>query len=532
MKQPCDEAVIRAGTLGAPCAGRSRPWILAATILGSSIAFIDSTVVNVALPALQSDLHATVVDVQWVIESYGLFLSALILVGGALGDTLGRRKMFLLGVLGFAVASAGCGFSSNIKSLLVWRSVQGITAAFLVPGSLAIISSSFDEKSRGKAIGTWAGFTTITTAFGPVLGGWLIEHASWHWIFFLNIPLAAFVLIISFWHVPESRSSDPGSVDCLGASITILGLAALVYGFLESSILGWTHPRVIGTLIFGVGSLATFIFVEKREKTPMVPLKLFQSGSFSGANLLTLFLYAALGIFFFLFPLNLIQIQKYSATATGAAALPMILLMFLLSRWSGGLINRYGPKIPLIVGPLIAAVAFLLFAVPDVRARYWTAFFPAFVVLGLGMAISVAPLTTVVMNSVGQERAGTASGINNAVARVAGVLAVAVLGAVMAAAFAHSLRYSIDGLHLNVGVVQQLESNVAKLGNLGAPYGVDSQTATTIRSAIAESFIFGFRLIMLLCAGLATASAAVAWRKIPSESAARVPDLGDVAAAE
>jgi EmrB/QacA subfamily drug resistance transporter len=532
MKQPCDEAVIRAGALGARCAEASRPWVLAAMVLGSSMPFIDSTVVNVALPALQSSLHATVVDVQWVVESYGLFLSALILVGGALGDSLGRRKMFLLGVLGFAVASAGCGSSSSIKSLLVWRSVQGIAAAFLVPGSLAIISSSFDEKSRGKAIGTWAGFTTITTALGPVLGGWLIEHASWHWIFFLNIPLAAFVLIISFWHVPESRSPDPASIDWLGASFTILGLAALVYGFLESSILGWTHPRVIGTLIVGVGSLTLLIFVEKRVETPMVPPKLFQSASFSGANLITLFLYAALGIFFFVFPLNLIQIQKYSATATGAAALPMILLMFLLSRWSGGLISRYGPKIPLMVGPLIAAVAFFLFAVPNERAPYWTAFFPAFVILGLGMAISVAPLTTVVMNSVEQERAGTASGINNAVARVAGVLAVAVLGAVMAAAFAYSLRGSLHRLNLDVGIVHQLESNVAKLGSLDAPPGVDSQTAAGIRSAISDAFIFGFRLIVLVCAVLAIASAGVAWRKIPAKSAARAPDPGGVRAAD
>lgn len=517
MKQPCDEALIRTGAPGVPCAEKSRTWVLAATILGSSMAFIDSTVVNVALPALQSDLRATVVDVQWVIESYGLFLAALILVGGSLGDAVGRRKMFLLGVLGFAVASAGCGSSSSIKSLLVWRSVQGVAAAFLVPGSLAIISSSFDEQSRGKAIGTWAGFTTITTAFGPVVGGWLVEHASWHWIFFLNIPLAALVLIISFWHVPESRSPDQGSVDWLGASIATFGLAGLIYGFLESAILGWTHPRVIGTLIFGVGSLTLFMFIEKGVRTPMVPLKLFQAAGFSGANLLTLFLYAALGIFFFLFPLNLIQIQKYSATATGAAALPMILLMFLLSRWSGGLITRYGPKIPLIVGPLIAAVAFLLFAVPDVKARYWTAFFPAFVVLGLGMAISVAPLTTVVMNSVEQERAGTASGINNAVSRVAGVLAVAVLGALMAAAFAHSLRRSLASLNLNVGIVHQLESNVAKLGSLDAPPSVDSQTATAIRAAIADAFIFGFRLIVLVCAALAIASAGVAWRKIPAE---------------
>jgi EmrB/QacA subfamily drug resistance transporter len=519
MKQPCDEAVIRAAPRGGPGAEKSRAWILAATILGSSMAFIDGTVVNVALPALQSDLHATVVDVQWVVESYGLFLSALILVGGSLGDSLGRRAMFLLGVIGFAAASVGCGFSSTIKGLLVWRSVQGVAAAFLVPGSLAIISSAFAEESRGKAIGTWAGFTTITTALGPVLGGSLIDHASWHWIFFLNIPLAALVLVISLWHVPESRSSDPRSVDWLGASIATLGLAALVYGFLQSAVLGWSYPRVIGSLILGAGLMVLFVFVEGKVRTPMVPLQLFQSTSFSGANLLTLFLYAALGIFFFLFPLNLIQIQKYSATATGAAALPMILLMFLLSRWSGGLINRYGPKIPLIVGPLIAAVGFLLFAVPDVRARYWTAFFPAFVVLGLGMAISVAPLTTVVMNSIEQERAGTASGINNAVARVAGVLAVAVLGALMVAAYADSLRQSLASLNLNADIGRQIESNVAKLGSLEVPPGVDSQAAEAIRSAIAHAFIFGFRLIMLVCAALAIASAGVAWRKIPAESA-------------
>ena len=532
MKQPCDEAAIRTGTLRKPCAETSRAWVLAATILGSSMAFIDGTVVNVALPALQSNLHANVVDVAWVVEAYGLFLSALILVGGALGDSFGRRAMFLLGVTGFAIASAGCGFSSSINSLLVWRSVQGIAAAFLVPGSLAIISSSFDEKSRGKAIGTWAGFTTITTALGPVLGGWLIEHASWHWIFFINIPLAALVIVVSVWHVPESRNSDARGLDWLGAAVATLGLAALVYGFLESSIFGWTHLRVLGSLIVGAGLLVFFIFVEKTVKTPMVPLKLFDSPSFSGANLLTLFLYAAVGIFFFVFPLNLVQIQKYSATATGAASLPMILLMFLLSRWSGGLINRYGPKIPLIVGPLVAAVGFLLFAVPAVQARYWTAFFPAFVVLGLGMAISVAPLTTVVMNSVPQERAGTASGINNTVARVAGVLAVAVLGAVMAAAFAHSLRQSLALLNLNATITHQLESNVARLGSLEAPPGADSQTAAAIRSAIAAAFVFGFRLIMLLCAVLAFASAGVAWRKVTAESLARESDLGRVAAAD
>lgn len=526
MKQPCDEGLIQTGTAAAPCAEKSRPWVLAATILGSSMAFIDSTVVNVALPALQSDLHATVVDVQWVIESYGLFLSALILVGGALGDSLGRRKMFLLGVVAFAVASAGCGFSSSIRSLVEWRSVQGLAAAFLVPGSLSIIASSFDEASRGAAIGTWAGFTTITTAFGPVLGGWLIEHASWHWIFFINVPIAAIVLVISLWHVPESRSSASRAVDWLGASMATLGLAGLVYGFLESAILGWTHIRVVGSLILGIASLALFLIVENTVAKPMVPLKLFKSASFSGANLLTLFLYAALGIFFFVFPLNLIQIQKYSATATGAAALPMVLLMFLLSRWSGGLIARYGPKVPLIIGPLIAAAGFVLFVLPDVQAHYWTSFFPAFVVLGLGMALTVAPLTTVVMSSVDQQRSGTASGINNAVARVAGVLAVAVLGALMVAAFTHSLRDSLAGLNLNHDAVHELESNAARLGDLDAPAGVDPQIAATIRSGIAQAFVFAFRLIMLLCAGFAIASAAVAWWKIPSPRRQGSVELG------
>jgi EmrB/QacA subfamily drug resistance transporter len=516
MKPPCDEAVIGAGAAGTPCPEELRPWVLTATILGSSMAFIDSTAVNVALPALQSSLHATMVDVQWVIEAYGLFLSALILVGGALGDSLGRRAMFLFGVAGFAVASAGCGFSSSIRELVLWRSIQGVAAAFLVPGSLAIISSSFDEESRGKAIGTWAGFTTITTALGPVLGGWLIEHASWHCVFFINVPLAAVVFVISALHLPESRSSTAETVDWLGASIVTGGLAAVVYGFLESAILGWKDPRVIGTLVFGFGALIVFIFVEKTERTPMVPLKLFQSASFSGANELTLYLYAALGIFFFLYPLNLIQIQTYSATETGAAALPMILLMFFLSRWSGGLTTRYGPRLPLLAGPLIAALGFLLFVLPGARAHYWTSFFPGFTVLGLGMAISIAPLTTVVMNSVEQERVGIASGINNAVARVAGVLAIAVLGIVMVAAFAHSLRDSLSSLNLKSDVVHGLESNVARLGDLYAPAGVAPRTATMIRAAIVQAFVFGFRVIMLLCALLAVASAAVAWRKIPA----------------
>jgi len=515
MKPPCDEAVVRSVNADVPCSAQSGRWILAATILGSSMAFIDSTVVNVALPALQANLHATVVGVQWVVESYALFLGALILLGGSLGDLFGRRLMFLVGVGLFAAASVACGFASNIQQLVMARSVQGTGAAFLVPGSLSIISACFDEKTRGRAIGTWSGFTAITAAAGPVLGGWLIQHASWRWIFFINVPLAAAVITISLRRIPESRNTTAGQVDWLGALLATVGLGGMVYGFIESTSLGWHHPLVFGGLIAGSACLIGFVFAEARVSSPMVPLTLFLSRIFSGANLLTLFLYAALGIFFFLFPMNLIQVQGYSTTAAGAAALPLILLMFLLSRWSGGLVTRYGPRAPLVSGPLIAATGFVLFAVPGVGASYWIGFFPAFIVLGFGMAISVAPLTTVVMSSVGPDRAGTASGINNAVARVGGVLAIAILGMMMVTLFSSKLNRSLTDELLSPDILQYVRSNEIKLAGLDLPSGLDTNTKALIRVSISNAFVFGFRVVMLVCAGLSLGSAVVASLMIP-----------------
>ena len=516
MKPPCDVAAIQSVTGGVPCAERDGLWILAATILGSSMAFIDGTVVNVALPALQAELHATVIGVQWVVEAYGLFLGALLLIGGSLGDQFGRRLMFLLGVGIFAVASLACGFAGSLEQLVIARSVQGVGAAFLVPGSLSIIGASFSEEKRGQAIGTWSGFTAITMAGGPVLGGWLIEHVSWRWAFLINLPVAVAVIVISLWRIPETRNREARGVDWLGAAFAVAGLGGVVFALIESASEGWGSLLVLGSLAGGCACLLAFLWVEANASSPMVPLALFRSPGFRGANLLTAFLYAALGIFLFLLPMNLIQVQGFSSTATGAAMLPLILLMFVLSRWSGSLVPRYGAKVPLIVGPCFAAAGFALFALPGPGAGYWLTFFPAFLVLGFGMALSVAPLTTVVMNSVGGDRAGAASGINNAVSRVAGLLAVAIFGLVMVRVFSANLNESLSGVSLSTAALHAIQSQEIKLAGLDLPASLNGDTAAAARKLISLAFVAGFRAVMLICVGLSLASAAVAWLLIPS----------------
>ncbi|MCI0389476.1 MAG: MFS transporter [Acidobacteria bacterium] len=517
--QPCDEGVIRSRPAAVPCARAAEPWILAATILGSSMTFIDGTVVNVALPALQKNLNATVLDVQWVVESYALFLAALLLVGGSLGDRYGRRLIFCIGTVIFALASIWCGATSSIEQLILARGVQGVGGALLVPGSLAIISSSFDEGRRGWAIGTWSSFSAMTAAVGPLIGGWLIEHISWRAIFFMNVPLALLVLLISFRRVPESRSGERDkSLDWLGAGLATLGLGGVVYGLIESSRLGFTHPPVLAALLGGALSLAAFLGVEARSPNPMLPLSLFHSRRFSGANLMTLFLYAALGGAMFFLPLNLIQVQSYSATAAGAAWLPFILIMSLLSRWSGGLVKSYGARLPLVAGPLVAGLGFLLFMLPDVGENYWTTFFPAMVVLGLGMAVSVAPLTTTVMNGVDEKRAGIASGINNAVARTAGLLGIAIFGIVILNAFNHRLDLYLAQSDIATELRRSIDVQRARLAGAELPPSIDNETRVVLTQAISQSFVFGFRLVMATAAGLALASALIAFLMIEGKT--------------
>jgi EmrB/QacA subfamily drug resistance transporter len=472
--------------------------------------FIEGTVVNVALPALQRELGASVADVQWVVVSYTLLLASLMLLGGSLGDHYGRRRVFGIGVLLFALASVWCGLAPNIEQLIVARLVQGIGGALLVPGSLALISASFTEEQRGRAIGTWSGFSAIAAGVGPLIGGWLIETVSWRWAFLMTAPLAAVVILILFWKVPESRNETaPRTLDWPGSILAALGLGGVVYALIESSNRGIGDGRVLAVLVLGIVLLGLFIIVEARSQAPMMPLGLFRARTFSGANLLTLLLYGAMiGATFYL-PFNLIQVQGYSATAAGAAFLPFVVLIFLLSRWSGGLVSAVGAKLPLIVGPVVAAAGLALLAVPGVGGSYWTTFFPGITVLGLGMAISIAPLTATVMGAVDERYAGIASGINNTASRAAGAIAVAALSIVMLAAFNASLDERLDELALSPATLEQLDEQRANMAAAEVPDDLAPETRTAVEDAIDASFVTAFRTIALVAAVLALVSALV-----------------------
>ena len=515
LKYPCDSSVHSetAATTSGPTVRTG--WVLTVAILGSSLAFIDGTVVNVALPSIQHALNATVSGAQWVVESYALFLAALILLGGAAGDFYGRRLVFTIGVFLFAAASAWCGFAADIRHLIAARALQGVGGAMLVPGSLAIISAAFPAAQRGKAIGTWSGFTGITAAIGPVLGGWLVQHFSWRWVFFINLPIAVAVIAISFLFVSEScGEGGKHKLDISGALLITLGLGFLVFGMIEAPGLGWTNPVTWGTATAGVFAIALFLWREARTDAPLVPLRLFRSTNFSGANLLTLLLYAALGALLFFLPYNLIQVQGFTPTQAGAANLPLILILFFLSRWAGGLVAHYGAKLPLVIGPIVAACGFLLFARPGIGGNYWTTYFPAMIVLGLGMSGVVAPLTTTVMDSVSERQAGVASGVNNAVSRVASLLSIAVLGMVAFHVFNTQLENKLNAAKLPEPVKHAVLEQRNRLTQIEPPSGLNADQQHALKQSIDESFLAGFRWVMVISAGLALLSAASAWSMI------------------
>lgn len=509
LRLPCEEGAIRSGAVAPAVPSGSGAWVLAATIIGSSLSFVDGTVVTVALPALAREFHAAAADVQWVVEAYSLFLSALLLVGGALGDRYGRKRVYAAGVTLFALASLACAVAPSISVLLAARSVQGVGAALLVPGSLALISASFDPAQRGKAIGTWSGFSGITTAVGPLLGGWLVSY-SWRWAFLINLPLAAAVLFLLL-RVPESRNPHARGLDPAGATLATLGLGGVVFGLIESSRRGAGDPAVLGAVVAGLLATAAFVVVESKAPNPMLPLALFRSREFMAANLLTLFLYGAMSTVFFYLPLDLIQAQGYSPLGAGAAILPLIVILFMLSRWSGGLVARLGARKPLAVGPLVAALGFALLSLPSVGGAYARTFLPGMMVLGLGMALSVAPLTTTVMNAASENNAGVASGINNAVSRAAGLLSIAILGVLLARVFDRSLSHGLASLALDPAVRDQVLAQKGKLAALEPPPGMAPEAQLAIRRMAVASFAEGFRAVARTSAALAVLASACTW---------------------
>ena len=405
-------------------------WVLAATVLGSGIAALDATVVGIALPAIGRDFHATVAGLQWVVDGYTLPLAGLLLLGGSLGDVYGRRKVFRIGTVWFAVASLGCGLAPNVGFLIAARALQGVGAALLTPGSLAILQASFVPDDRSKAIGAWSGLGGVATAIGPFLGGWLISAVSWRLVFYINLPVALAVLVITQRHVPESRAPGPRPpLDVAGALTISLGLAGLTDGLIAASSDGWTSPQVLASLLAGVALLALFCVVEVRGSHPMLPLAIFGSRQFSSANAVTFVVYGALGGALFLVPVVLQDVSGYSPLAAGMALLPLTAIMLLLSARSAALSAKIGPRLQMTVGPLVIAAGMALFTRVHGDGDYLTQVLPAVLVLGFGLATNVAPLTATALSAAPAEHSGVASAVNNDVARTASLVAVAILPA-------------------------------------------------------------------------------------------------------
>jgi EmrB/QacA subfamily drug resistance transporter len=490
-------------TAAAPALSKSRKrLILVATILGSAMGWLDGTVVNVALPQIQQALHAGAADVQWVMNAYLLLLGALLLTGGAAGDRYGRRLVFLVGVAIFTLASIGCALAPDAHLLVAARAVQGVGAALLTPASLALLSANFPDNERGQAIGLWAGLGAVTAAVGPLVGGWLVDQVSWRAIFFINVPLAIGTFVLTLIATPESKDPDAKHLDAPGAVLCAASLGLLTWGLTVAGSEGFRSPWVIGAVAAGVAGGALFAVVEARSKAPMLPFALFRSRDFLAANLLTLLLYFALSGALFFLPFELIRIHGYAAAAAGAAILPFPLVMGALSSLSGKLSDRFGPRWFLAAGPIVAGAGLALFGWAAGREGYWAGVFPAVLLVAAGMTLAVAPLTTTVMSSVPQEHAGAASGINNAVSRVAGLIAIAAMSLVFSAAFDRTLTPKLDAAHA--------APNLRPARGSALTLDLKLSAADPVRNAERAAFDQAYGFVMLLAGGCAAAGGVLA----------------------
>jgi EmrB/QacA subfamily drug resistance transporter len=484
-------------------AAPNKRLILIACILGSGIAFLDGTVVNVALPAIQRDLGAGLDAQQWVVEGYMLSLSSLLLVGGSLDDLFERRTVFAVGAAGFGVMSLACAVAPSIGVLIAARVLQGVFGALLVPSTLAIIIATFPASERGAAIGSWTAWTGISTVVGPLLGGALIDGASWRWIFLINVPFVIVVLVLTARAIPHTASQQPDAkVDFLGGLLCAVGLGGVVFALIEQERLGWSDPAVAIAGVVGVLALAAFVFHERRTASPMLPLYLFRSRNFAVGNISTLTLYAGLGGALFFVGIYLQQVSNYSALKAGAAFLPLTAMTFALARRFGALADKYGPRWFMGFGPIIAAAGLALLMRLDAKADYLTQLLPALLLFGLGLSMTVAPLTSTVLGAVEEKHAGVASGVNNAIARVAGLLAIAVLGAFVSSQFSSTVDARLGARPLSAAARSAVAEAKDRSLTTAPAARVPPPERAEVRSALEDASTSAFRLGLGIGAGL------------------------------
>lgn len=493
-----------------PLSSAQGRWIIAATALGSGMIFLDGTVVNVALPRIQSELAAPLSGLQWIVNAYTLFLAALLLLGGGLGDIYGRKIAFDAGLVLFTLASIGCGFAPNLNVLIAARAIQGIGGALLVPGSLAMIKAVIEPRDSARAIGLWAGLSGVTTAVGPLLGGYLVQAVSWRAIFFINIPFAALTLF-AIRHMPPNRDEQASPIlDLPGAAAVVAGLGGLTYALIEGPQTGWTTPSVVLAIVVGVAGVLLFPLREAVTRHPMVPLGVFRSSDFSGSNLATIGVYFSLsGVLLFLV-LDLQQVQGYSPIEAGLALIPITLLLLFLSPRVGTLTGRVGPRLLMTAGPVVVAAGFVLLLFDGRHTSYIGGVFPGIAVIGLGMSLFVTPLTATVMGSVPEGLAGIASGVSNTLTRVASLLAIATLGIIVFSRFDSSLSASTRHLGISPEARASLLAHADRLADDPVPAHLDTRQRAAVRGAIDDAYIDGFRWAMGTCAVLCLLSAGIA----------------------